>query len=211
MSNNGRRCKKRTCKSPYCWIHLKYKLGYRIRPSQLPGAGDGLWYDPPIKQKVIRGRRESYQDARLRLKLPANTRIPNLKYIAGEREDETTRAVIDRRYRNKPPAEYVFCDEARDKILRPRDPCVDGYKTNSSFARYINNKSGKKRNNIRSSGRSRNQGPIQGYKGYTGAIFPNNENPDEGKLQFNFRTLGKSIMPGTEIKFNYGSNYELNV
>ena len=40
---NGRRCKKRTCKSEKCWIHLKKEDGLRISSSTIPGVIEGLF------------------------------------------------------------------------------------------------------------------------------------------------------------------------
>jgi hypothetical protein len=41
---NGDRCKNHTCRGFYCWIHLKSKDDLRIKKSELPNAGLGLYY-----------------------------------------------------------------------------------------------------------------------------------------------------------------------
>jgi hypothetical protein len=40
---DGTRCKLKTTKSPYCWIHLKQKEHLRIKPSKIAHAGLGLF------------------------------------------------------------------------------------------------------------------------------------------------------------------------
>ena len=39
----GTRCKQRTQKSGFCWTHLEKEQGLRIKKSQIPRAGDGLY------------------------------------------------------------------------------------------------------------------------------------------------------------------------
>lgn len=41
---NGQRCRGRTCiGTPYCWIHLLHRHHLRIKASNIPGAGKGLF------------------------------------------------------------------------------------------------------------------------------------------------------------------------
>ena len=42
-AKTGARCKRRTARSPYCWTHLEKEQHLRIKPSQIPGAGMGLY------------------------------------------------------------------------------------------------------------------------------------------------------------------------
>ena len=39
----GERCKRRSQKSGMCWTHLAKEQGLKIKKSQIPGAGDGLY------------------------------------------------------------------------------------------------------------------------------------------------------------------------
>lgn len=49
----GRQCLRRTCKyANYCWQHAKKVLGLQIRPSEIPGAGDGLYAAKEFKRGV---------------------------------------------------------------------------------------------------------------------------------------------------------------
>lgn len=50
IAKNGHRCKKRTCRSEYCWIHLASIEDLRIKKSQIRDGGLGLFCGPkPIK------------------------------------------------------------------------------------------------------------------------------------------------------------------
>lgn len=40
---NGRRCKRRTCRTKYCWTHLMKEKGLKIAESNIPDAGLGLF------------------------------------------------------------------------------------------------------------------------------------------------------------------------
>ena len=51
INKNGIRCKCKTKKSPYCWIHLKYQKNLRIKPSNIQNAGFGLYAEKKIKKK----------------------------------------------------------------------------------------------------------------------------------------------------------------
>jgi hypothetical protein len=44
----GRHCGQRTCMGQYCWNHLRAELGLRVKPSQVPGAGKGLFAARPL-------------------------------------------------------------------------------------------------------------------------------------------------------------------
>ena len=43
ITKTGEQCSKKTCKSVYCWIHLKQHQSLRIKKSIIPSAGDGLF------------------------------------------------------------------------------------------------------------------------------------------------------------------------
>ena len=43
VTANGKQCKKRTCKSQKCWIHLQKEDGLRIKKSTIPGVAEGLF------------------------------------------------------------------------------------------------------------------------------------------------------------------------
>ena len=60
---NGQRCGNTTCKGQYCWVHLKHRHGFRIKPSNI-GPGDGLFWVGHKTQQVLND----------------DTRIPNLQY-----------------------------------------------------------------------------------------------------------------------------------
>ena len=54
----GGRCKLRTCMMfPYCWIHLKALDKLQVKPSNIPGAGKGLFYvgrEPfPANKRIV--------------------------------------------------------------------------------------------------------------------------------------------------------------
>jgi len=42
-AKTGVRCQRRTAKTPYCWTHLLKEQHLRIKPSQIPQAGMGLY------------------------------------------------------------------------------------------------------------------------------------------------------------------------
>ena len=42
-TKSGARCKRRTAKTQYCWTHLLAEQHLRIKPSQIQGAGLGLY------------------------------------------------------------------------------------------------------------------------------------------------------------------------
>lgn len=50
---NGAPCRRRTCKTfKYCWQHLLKETGLFVKPSKVPGAGDGLFTSKPIKKNT---------------------------------------------------------------------------------------------------------------------------------------------------------------
>ena len=91
----GNRCRKRTCRSGLCWIHLKKEKNLRIKPSQIPGAGLGLWTTKSFK---------------------ANERVDAYK---GE---ELTRRQVEARYPAGEAAVYTICagDDPRSKCIDAR-------------------------------------------------------------------------------------------
>ncbi len=42
-TKTGARCKRRTSKTPYCFTHLEKEQHLKIKPSQIPGIGLGLY------------------------------------------------------------------------------------------------------------------------------------------------------------------------
>ena len=54
-SKNGERCKHKTViGSPYCYIHLLYNKHLRIKPSNIQGAGVGVFaINPKLPQNAI--------------------------------------------------------------------------------------------------------------------------------------------------------------
>ena len=40
---NGRHCKRKTCLSQYCWMHLKTQNGLVVKKSTIPNSGLGLF------------------------------------------------------------------------------------------------------------------------------------------------------------------------
>jgi len=83
----GHRCKNRTCRGKYCWQHLKKGQGLRVKPSEIAGAGFGLFTTKPFKK---------------------NEKIVD---YTGER---VSRAEIDRRYVGT-TGQYVLCEGNRPK------------------------------------------------------------------------------------------------
>ncbi|CAB4007360.1 SET domain-containing [Paramuricea clavata] len=77
-----KRCRKRTAHTPKCWIHLAKQDNLRIKPSQIPNAGKGLF---SWKKTIPSGRVIS-------------------KYTGRRR----TREQIDRKYGNS-TAKYAIC------------------------------------------------------------------------------------------------------
>lgn len=56
---NKKRCKLTACATTkYCWIHLKMLYGLRVKESQIPNAGKGLFTEKVIKPHVNVGRYE---------------------------------------------------------------------------------------------------------------------------------------------------------
>ena len=49
------RCRKRTAHTPKCWIHLAKQNNLRIKPSNIPNAGKGLfsWKKPIMCDAII--------------------------------------------------------------------------------------------------------------------------------------------------------------
>ena len=57
-TKKGQRCKRNTCKLfPYCWTHLKSIENLQVKRSDIPNAGDGLFYvgkTPfPARKKIV--------------------------------------------------------------------------------------------------------------------------------------------------------------
>lgn len=53
-NKNGRRCRNRVCIGvPYCWQHLQSVHHLRIKDSEIPGAGKGLFASDPKKPEGV--------------------------------------------------------------------------------------------------------------------------------------------------------------
>lgn len=48
-TKKNRRCSLHTKRGKYCWIHLKYQFGLRVKQSNIPNAGLGLYTLKEIK------------------------------------------------------------------------------------------------------------------------------------------------------------------
>jgi hypothetical protein len=63
MTKSGEQCRNRTCKADRCWQHLRRDEGLRIKQSQVPGGGMGLWttrrYKPNEKIGMYTGEKMS--------------------------------------------------------------------------------------------------------------------------------------------------------
>ena len=81
QTKSGNQCRNRTCKSDRCWQHLKRDDGLRIKSSQVPGGGMGLWTTRRYKPNEKIGR------------------------YTGER---VTRAQVEQRYGSQ-TGQYVLC------------------------------------------------------------------------------------------------------
>ena len=75
-AKNGSRCRNRTCRGDKCWQHLKRDSGLRVRPSQIQGAGMGLWTTRRFKpnEKIGKYTGEWLTPAQLEERYPGNTR-----------------------------------------------------------------------------------------------------------------------------------------
>lgn len=72
----GHRCKNKTAQSlPYCWIHMKQKDHLQIKPSQIRGAGKGLFAQCSKNENQVcfrRGERAAYYSGELLDEIPQN-------------------------------------------------------------------------------------------------------------------------------------------
>ena len=236
ITSKKKRCKKRTCKTPYCYIHLKHIFGFRVQKSTLnnkrlrlnPGtvrpksAGEGLFYEPTIKYAFDkRSGKFEFESPRKKKKaiqratIKPGTLIPKLKYMVGNNEDgsvntadELTYNEVEQRYPGDTLGAYVMC--TGDAKSRPDEKrCVDAYKTNSNIARYINDSKGflDKKNNVTIQ---------QGLKKFTfNPLIPNSQSLpdpfnkiDKNKIHFNFATLQSQRLPSNnELFISYGPDY----
>ena len=80
----GSRCRNRTCRGTTCWQHLKSKKGLRVKQSQVPHGGLGLWTTKRYK--------------------------PNEK-IGKYKGEKLTKAQVNQRYGSR-TGEYVYCPTA---------------------------------------------------------------------------------------------------
>lgn len=120
-----KRCRKRTAHTPQCWIHLAKEKNLRIKKSNIPNAGKGLF---TWKKPIRRGK--------------------NIDFYTGVK---TSRPVLDVKYGKNTTAEYALCNGPNlciDAFLSthgaPRftnDARGSKYKNNSHFTfdnRYNN-------------------------------------------------------------------------
>ena len=82
IAKSGNRCRLRTCKGRKCWIHTKKDEGLRIKPSQIPNAGEGLY----ATKRFAKGER-----------------------IADYTGEKMTRVQVGNRYPGHVTGEYVMC------------------------------------------------------------------------------------------------------
>ena len=87
IAKSGSRCRLRTCKGSKCWIHTKRDEGLRIKPSQIPNSGSGLY----ATKRFAKGDR-----------------------IADYTGEKLTRAQVGNRYPGNVTAEYVLCRSDRE-------------------------------------------------------------------------------------------------
>ena len=87
IAKSGSRCRNRTCKGRKCWIHTKRDEGLRIKPSQIPNSGSGLY---------------------------ATKRFAKGAKIADYTGEKLTRAQVGNRYPGNVTAEYVLCRSDRE-------------------------------------------------------------------------------------------------
>ena len=113
LTKSGRRCKNRPCKSGKCWVHLKRDTGLRIKPSQIRGAGMGLYTTKRIKPNQLIGK------------------------YTGER---MTKAQVDKRYGNRNP-QYVLCSGNRCVDARKTNSSAVRFANAARGSRFKNNAS----------------------------------------------------------------------
>lgn len=106
----GARCRNRTCRSQYCWQHLKRDRGLRVKPSGVAGgaAGYGLY---------------------------ATRLIPSHRVIDTYSGIEMTRRELNDLY-GAVDANYALCRSRKRDPGGAR--CVDARRTNASAARFAN-------------------------------------------------------------------------
>ena len=75
-TKRGTRCKNRTCRDDLCWQHLKKEKHLRIKKSQIPGAGLGLWTTRKFKPSERIGKYTGEKMSRDKVDeiYPGNTR-----------------------------------------------------------------------------------------------------------------------------------------
>lgn len=96
LNNNGLPCRNRTRRAHKCWQHLKRDEGLRIKTSDVPGAGLGLFATRQIRH---RGHVVEYEG------------------------EDMTRKAVDARYPG--PALYVYCKnnvQCRDARMTTSGP-----------------------------------------------------------------------------------------
>ena len=116
ITRNGNQCRNTTCKSKFCWIHLKYQKGLRIKPSG-SGHGDGLFTADTDAGAIQR-------DTRIGIYSGERLPIARLNELYPDPDN---------------PPMYTVCPTGRSK---PDHICVDARKTNSNAVRYANTSRG---------------------------------------------------------------------
>lgn len=99
----GGRCTRRTCKvGPLCWQHTRLVSGLSVKPSSIPGAGNGLFAfrDFRPSSTVTRYSGEALTAAQVEARYPGNTLAPYVLKVGRDR-------FVDGRATNSGPARYV--------------------------------------------------------------------------------------------------------
>lgn len=116
QTDAGTRCKNRTCTTgTYCWIHLKKIDHLRVKPSQIPHAGLGLYTTEDIH-------------------VPRGQEVPIIEYTG----EHLTKRQLDRRYPGDTLAAYAI-------QIGDSNRYIDARSTQSSVARYANDCRGSRR------------------------------------------------------------------
>lgn len=101
QSKTGARCKRRTCRTEYCFQHLQAVEGLKLAPSKIPDAGVGLFATKPFKkgEKVTRYTGKEYSEY---VKGPYVLQIHGNRYVdSAATNNAAGRFVNDCRGRNR--------------------------------------------------------------------------------------------------------------
>lgn len=227
---DGARCRLRTCKTfPYCWIHLKYKEGFRVKDSTIPGAGQGVFYiGRPLtpELKVVRRADPNAQEIIDYQRIDNgnfvmdycgeifdNPSIPNevpIQYSMSDLRMSNANFNLpsDRRYYNKERFEDGQVTpvnfRTRAAAERKRDIAINAGSTQSCIARYINSSPTPNcmvlGDDDLMTHHGKNLNETAPYLRYFG-------DPPYGKWLFSLPIVAtQEINPGDEIFLDYGDN-----